>query len=344
MIRDNVVRNTGRDFWQGTGINIFTAYKCKVYHNDISDTAYTALHARIGDSAYIHPKIGKLEYKYNKISHAFAGHKWGIGDGGHYYMHGPYPDSIVSENYSLYANRNVNMEFYPDNNSYKTLWTKNVSRYSKASHYAFFVKGLGRVNVTDNYADHKCDRRARNQIIVKDDKWPPEARQIMADAGLEPKWKYLLKRTYGHENLAFGKRCWASSENNPNMAASKAIDNHWNTFWHTKVGGDGGGWWAVDLGQSYNIRKVTILPRQDMYQEHARKNIEVQASNDPDFKTYTVLAEQNDVPWYNKTSSHSSNMWEKFINVPGKYRYLRVKATKGSGSLNFAEFAAYGHH
>jgi hypothetical protein len=37
-------------------------------------------------------------------------------------------------------------------------------------------------------------------------------------------------------------------------------------------------------------------------------------------------------------------MWEKFINVPGKYRYLRVKATKGSGSLNFAEFAAYGHH
>ncbi len=80
-----------------------------------------------------------------------------------------------------------------------------------------------------------------------------------------------------------------------------------------------------------------------MYQESSRKDIEVQASNDKTFKTYTVLAEQNDVPWYHKTTSHASNLWEKFINIPEGYRYLRVKAPNSPGSLNFAEFGAYGY-
>ncbi len=342
MICNNIVRNTGRDYWQGTGINIFAAYDCKVYHNDISDTAYTALHARIGDSPYVHPKIGKLEYKYNKISRAFAGHKWGIGDGGHYYMHGPYPDSVVSENYSLHANRNVNMEYYPDNHSYKTLWERNVSRWSK-SKFAFYVKGQGKVTVRNNFADHKSDRHAKKQTVVKNDQWPQEAKLIMANAGLEPQWKYLLDGIYGHENLAQGKRCWASSENGSKMSAAKAADDNWGTFWHTKSGGDGQGWWAVDLADAYVIQKITILPRQDMYQEEARRNIEVQASNDPEFKSYIVLAEQNSVPWYNKTSSHATNLWEQFINIPTAYRYLRVKAFNASGSLNFAEFGAFGY-
>ena len=341
MIRNNVVRNTGRDYWQGTGINIFTAYQCKVYHNDISDTAYTALHARTGDSAYIHPKIGKLEYKYNKVSRAFAGHKWGFGDGGHLYMHGRYPDSVIEGNYSLYANQNVNMEYYPDNDSYKANWVRNVSRYSKAKR-PFFVKG--QVTVSDNYSDKPPDSQVRNHTLVKNDQWPKEAQDIMDKAGLQPGWKHLADKIYGHENLAFGKPCWVSSQNGEAMAAKAGCDDNWNTFWHTKIGGDGQAWWKVDLGNRYVIQRVTIIPRQDMYQEHARRNIEVQASNDAKFSEYVVLAEQNEIPWYNKSKkTHASNMWEKFINIPEGYRYLRVKADNEAGSLNFSEFAAYGY-
>ena len=127
------------------------------------------------------------------------------------------------------------------------------------------------------------------------------------------------------------------------MSATKGADGDWNTFWHTKTGGDGQGWWQVDLGKPYVIQKVSILPRQDLYQANVRSNIEVQASNDPEFQSYTVLAEQNEVPWYNKTTSHASNLWEKFVDLPTPFRYLRVKSTKGPGSLNFAEFAAFGH-
>ena len=34
---------------------------------------------------------------------------------------------------------------------------------------------------------------------------------------------------------------------------------------------------------------------------------------------------------------------QKFINIKTPFRYMRVKSTKGPGSLNFAEFGAYGH-
>jgi len=347
MVRDNVVRDTGRDYWQGTGINIFAAYGCKIHHNDVSDIAYTALHARIGDSNFIHPRIGKLEYKYNKVSRAFAGHKWGIGDGGQLYMHGRYPGSIVAENDSLYANRNINLEYYCDNSSHTILWTKNISRHCKArfNYRSSNPKSVGIV-FDGNYGDRPCTSAGNAKLLdyhyVQNGDWPPEARRIMAAAGLEPKWRHLLDHIYGHENLARGKPCRASSENDEKMAASMGADGDWNTIWHTKVGGDGQGWWSVDLGAKYVIQKVTILPRQDLYQDHARKNLEVQASNDPEFKKYVVLAEQNDVPWYNKTTSHASNLWEKFLDVPEAYRYLRVKSTQGPGSLNFAEFGAYG--
>ena len=339
-VRDNVVRNTGRDYWQATGINVFAAQDCTVAHNDVSDTAYTAVHARIGDSPYIHPDIGRLNYYSNKVSRAFAGGKWGIGDGGHLYQHGRYPGSRIIGNYSLYASPNINMEYYPDNHSYKALWTSNISRWSKAR-CPFFVKG--QVTVTGNFSDKKPCRGVKNHTLVKDGNWPPAAREIMRNAGLEPQWQHLLKTVYGHENLALHKPCQASSSNGAAMEDAKGNDGNPATFWHTRSGGDGQGWWQVDLGAPYVIRKVTILPRQDLYQAHARSNLEVQASNDPEFKKYTVLAEQNDVPWYNKTTSHASNLWEKFVSTETPFRYLRVKSTKGPGSLNFAEFGAYGY-
>jgi|GEM_PF-4974857 len=340
IIRNNIVRNTGRDYWQATGINVFAAWQCKVHHNDVSDIAYTAIHARIGDNPFIHPRIGRIEYKANKVSRAFAGEKWGIGDGGHLYLHGRYPDSVVTENYSLYANRNVNMEYYPDNHSYKELWTRNVSRYSQAKR-PFFIKG--QVTVTGNFSDRPPDRRAQNHTLVENDEWPPEARSIMDRAGLQPPWRHRLVETYGHENLAQGKPCRASSELGDTNAAAAAVDGNPRTFWHTRPGGDGEGWWMVDLGAAYIIDKITILPRQDMFQEHARSHLEVQASNDPDFTRHVVLCERREVSWYHKGGDHCSNLWEQFIPTMDGHRYLRVKSTGKIGALNFAEFGAYGH-
>ena len=171
-----------------------------------------------------------------------------------------------------------------------------------------------------------------------------EARRIMENAGLEPAWQYRLGKVYGHDNLVEGKPCRASSDWDPATSAKNAADGDWATIWSTQSGGDGEGWWMVDLQDLYVIQRVTILPRQDMHQEHMQRNIEVQASNDPAFKTYTVLCEQNEVPWYRKEGkSHESNMWEKFIPEMEAFRYLRVTSTDPAGHLNLAEFGAYGY-
>ncbi|NWK55497.1 right-handed parallel beta-helix repeat-containing protein [Verrucomicrobiaceae bacterium N1E253] len=341
MVRNNVVRNTGRDYWQGTGINIFTAYECKVHHNDISDTAYTGLHARAGGSdGFIHPRIGKIEYKYNKVSRAFAGHKWGIGDGGHIYMHGRYPGSLVMENLSLYANQNVNMEYYPDNDSYQVSWTKNVSRYSK-SKYSFYKKAQSTVH--HNYSDNRVTRGVSHHTLVKNDEWPEEAQKIMASAGLQPEYKHLERRVYGHKNLAEGRPCKSSSDLDGAHAAKAAIDGNWKSFWRASDKNDGPSWFSVDLGSKHVIQRLSMLPRQDQYEVDGRRMLEIQASNDPEFSAYVVLAERKNLPWYHKTTSHPTNMWEQFVNVDKGYRYLRVIATDPAGKLSIGEFSAFGY-
>lgn len=355
FVSNNVVRNTGRDYWQATGINLFAGWQVQVSHNDISDTAYTALHARIGATSYIHPRIGNIHFQANKVSGAFQGHKWGIADGGHLYLHGRYPGSEVSRNYSLYANRNINFEYYSDNFSHSIRWTENVSRFTQARspYYAWHPGNVG-VLFDGNYSDKPStnvgNAKQTNFHLVTGDQWPPETERIMADAGLEPQWRHLAAAIYGHDNLAQGKTCWASSEMDPLHAAPAAADGNWTSFWRTKPDGTGAAWWKVDLGAPYVIQRVTLIPRQDSYEEDSQKNIEIQASNDPDFKSHVVLCEQNEVPWYRKpdrrregAASTNSNMWEKYLPVMTGYRYLRVAGTVAGGSLSLAEFAAYGY-
>ena len=63
--------------------------------------------------------------------------------------------SLVAENYSLYANRFVNYEYYSDNWSHSVRWVNNVSRYSQAHNARFFAWHPGNVGVTfeGNYGD-----------------------------------------------------------------------------------------------------------------------------------------------------------------------------------------------
>ncbi|MEO2048153.1 MAG: hypothetical protein ABGX16_16495 [Pirellulales bacterium] len=63
---------------------------------------------------------------------------------------------------------------------------------------------------------------------------------------------------------------------------------------------------------SSNVSRFS--PPQDLPQEHAQRNVEVQASNDEEFGTYVVIAEQNEVPWYNKSKAkHSSQTGEAYL-------------------------------
>ena len=45
VIRNNVVRDTGRDFMAATGISLMAARKTVVAHNDIDMAAYSGIYA-----------------------------------------------------------------------------------------------------------------------------------------------------------------------------------------------------------------------------------------------------------------------------------------------------------
>ncbi|HEX7260636.1 MAG TPA: discoidin domain-containing protein, partial [Luteolibacter sp.] len=176
---------------------------------------------------------------------------------------------------------------------------------------------------------------------IKDEQWPDEARKIMDNAGLEPGFRHLADHIYGHDNLAEGKVYASSSDSDVGHSANLGADNNWKSSWQGKEGTAGPCWWSVDLGEAHVIQKVGILPLQDKLEISARKNLEIQASNDPGFKTHVVLAKRNDLPWYHKMKS--SNLWEEFINVPQGYRYLRVTSTDPKAVLSMGEFFAYGY-
>ncbi|HPN84624.1 MAG TPA: discoidin domain-containing protein [Victivallales bacterium] len=167
--------------------------------------------------------------------------------------------------------------------------------------------------------------------------------QIMEKSGLEKKWKHLNDSIYGHERLTEGK-VFNSSSDAENSPAKNAFDGDWNSFWSTKSGGDGQGSLSVDLGSPHVIQRVSIIPRQDRYDEDMQRNIEIQASNDRDFKTFSVLCERNDIPWCRKPGKKNvTNMWEQYIPELPPFRYIRVKATNPAGELNLAEFEVFGY-
>ena len=365
MIRNNLVRNTGKDYQQATGINIFAARACNIYHNDVADTAYTAIHARIGDNGSINPAIGKIEYKYNLVTGGFQAHKFGINDGGHFYMFGRFPDSEVSENYSRYADSNINHEYYSDAWQLNSKWNRNISRDSQA-HQVFKVNDKKSTNM--NFDENASDRpnksfgfatSASNFHLVSDNQWPPEARKIMDNAGLEPQWRYLTNKIYSGENLTRGKRCWASSSEGE-FVETRANDGMWKkhsglngatgdaSFWKAKMD-DGQSFWAVDLGIKAVIQRLTIVPVKNGG-EASRRNFEVQASNDPDFKDAIVLYERSNLPSFNKPmelkpwkQESSSDMMEQYLPTVPAYRYFCVKRTTTTEPLAIAEFALYGY-
>ncbi|WP_186758609.1 discoidin domain-containing protein [Echinicola salinicaeni] len=346
-VLNNVIRNIGRDYYQASAINTFAAYNVHIENNDISDIAYAGIHARIGDKPTHNPAIGRLTYRRNKVSRSSSLHKWGIRDGGTLYTHGYYPNCLVEENFVPYTSHNVMDVFYADNWSNDSRWQNNVSMNSHAEHVCrAWMSSSDRVIFDTNYGDAPCPSAGWAQLInyvyVENGEWPEAAQKIMQNAGVLSDYQDLASESYGHFSLLEGKPVSSSSEEKENEAA-KGNDNDWETYWHTAGNSSGKAWYQVDMEGEYVIEKVSIIPVKERFEESSRSNYEIQASNDPDFNDYKVLAFKNEVVSYYKTDTKCSNMWEVFLNNKKAYRYLRLVANNEKGSFSFSELEAFGY-
>lgn len=138
----------------------------------------------------------------------------------------------------------------------------------------------------------------------------------------------------GSENLAYGKRVWASSEYESEVYQSpKLVDGDPATGWSSA--GVPPHWFCVDLGREYVITSVELVTRQDYNQPETRQNFEVRASNDSTFSSYTVLGRQG---------MESVGYQENFVaNVADEnpYRYIQVAKTD-STYFFMSELMVYG--
>ncbi|MEO5712562.1 MAG: SGNH/GDSL hydrolase family protein [Luteolibacter sp.] len=135
-------------------------------------------------------------------------------------------------------------------------------------------------------------------------------------------------------NVALNKPASASSVYSPANVASKANNGNLNEYWSATLN-DPMAAWKVDLSENFRISGLQIVTRQDADQPVTRKNFEVRASNDPEFSSYVVLANQGE-----SSLPHASTLVAS-VNATMPYRYLQVVKTDGA-YFSFTEMRAFG--
>ena len=351
LISNNVIRNTGSDFMASTLVDNLGHIAFQVVHNDMADGQNHGFHERT-DAVALSGGNGGTVVSFNKVSLANVGGRYGVGDGGFIYTYGVWPGSTVEGNdiNTIYVSNGNVSGFYLDNSSYGLNVIGNVMRGVKPGGMGYkFVRSYNNDTTVNTANGNYGDSTVNWWQVVTDPNYhqltagqplPTAAQAIVDSAGLEPAYASLMYQVYGGIDLARGKTATASSQYDSTMPPSCAVDWDYNTKWH-HGSSDLLSWWSVDLGQAYVIQRIEISPRTDMDQPDSRCNFQVQGSNDSAFSEYSVLAEQNEIPFpYRRTGW--SNSWIRFVNNPNGFRYLRV-AKVVSGGLNFSDFQVFGY-
>lgn len=90
--------------------------------------------------------------------------------------------------------------------------------------------------------------------------------------------------------------------------------------------GDRRPWLQTDLGRAARIRYVELYTRAQVGDdEGARRNFQIQGSNDPTFATFAVLAGQG------ATALPREGVFRAEVSDPGRYRYIRAAKTADEG-------------
>ncbi|MFI1093214.1 right-handed parallel beta-helix repeat-containing protein [Streptomyces sp. NPDC020917] len=200
-IDDNVVYDTGDDFWQATGISLMNTYAVTVTHNLVFNTAYAGIHQRMADETGLYAGadgIGRTTFSYNEVYNAGTKKSFGMRDSGSIYSFGAWPGSSVDHNYVHGVT--TGRAYMSDNQSYQTRWDYNV-----ADGGLFFAASPVRSPLSV-YASHNYTTTATGSNytyfifdvdgaphVSSDTAWPAEAQGIISGAGLEPAYARLLR-------------------------------------------------------------------------------------------------------------------------------------------------------
>ena len=95
-------------------------------------------------------------------------------------------------------------------------------------------------------------------------------------------------------------------------------------------------YYTLDLGDEYKITDITLVSRINYNSASERKNIQIQVSNQQDFKTYKVIGSRGSIAYDFKGS------WSCYHTDDTLYRYIRVIKTDNE-RLAFSELIVNGY-
>jgi F5/8 type C domain. len=343
-VSDNVVRNTGSDFTQATGIDLIHAENTKVYNNDISDVPFAGYHNRTGqfNAHFPTPAIaGETDVFYNRSSHVGTYRRYHSGDAEpDYYTFGPEPIHF-NKNYA-YGQVPIGLSNSAqiDDNSLNVLMDFCVLD-SKLSRNSFMSWSSGNVNVaTDNLWSNNASYQSGNCVTTNyhyvAGTWPTDAQTVIDNSGVETSFDNLVGNTYDGNNIALKATASASSSLSGH-AANLGNDVGNKTYWQSGSASNNP-WFMLDLGSAYVIKKLELEPV--LLTDVDLTNFQIQASNDAGFATFSVLAAQNATQFRHRTDVGYNDKFWYIEHDKNAYRYVRVYKTTGT-QLALADLRVY---
>ncbi len=194
QITNNYLRNVSIDFRQLEGMTAFFVSNVHFDHNDIANTAYGAIAMGWwwGNSEIPPSTVAKNNsMSFNKAGNTHRALK----DGGILYLLGEQPETMVEGNYVFNGPRCI----YPDDGSaYMTIRRNVVLNYK--SHFWLHIWRYACHDIVsdDNYVkDNNIKNNGTNCPVSNThsfmtSQFSPEAKAIIAEAGIQPKYKYII--------------------------------------------------------------------------------------------------------------------------------------------------------
>ena len=196
-ITNNYIRSVCLDFRQVEGITAFFVENVKLDHNDISGTPYGAIACGWwwGNAGIPPSKVAKNNtINYNKAgkSHLVLGK-----DGGIIYVLGEQPNSEISHNYIFEGPRCI----YPDDGS--AYWNITDNTIFNTNHGLWLHLWSPRchdIKLDNNYVkdnalmDNGTNNTITNVHSFRISDFSEEAKKIIAEAGLEEKYKDIIPK------------------------------------------------------------------------------------------------------------------------------------------------------
>jgi hypothetical protein len=213
-ISNNVVRDTGRDFMQATGISIMPALRTTITHNDVDNAAFMGIHSRMqvlgnyttGDTD-ISQDIGQGYIAFNKVGQSNWASIYGVGDNASIYSFGPAKGTVIYQN--LVRHNSANYGVYNDDNSYQITWRQNIilggNNMSTRSVSPSTILFDGNYSTGNAPSTSNCVLTSFTKLTSETQStWPAAAQTIANGAGLEAAYAFLLTEvpaTPGYEYL-----------------------------------------------------------------------------------------------------------------------------------------------